>query len=119
MLEVRDLHAFYGKSHVLHGVSLDVREGEIVSLLGRNGVGRSTTVKAIMGQVAAKGEVRFRGARVASGGDHRIAMALAVAGLVAEGETVVEDTECVRTSFPGFVETLNRLAGGPAVTVEA
>jgi branched-chain amino acid transport system ATP-binding protein len=61
MLEVRDLHAFYGKSHVLHGVSLDVREGEIVSLLGRNGVGRSTTVKAIMGQVAATGDVRFRG----------------------------------------------------------
>jgi branched-chain amino acid transport system ATP-binding protein len=61
MLEVRDLHAFYGKSHVLHGVSLDVREGEIVSLLGRNGVGRSTTVKAIMGQVAARGEIRFRG----------------------------------------------------------
>ena len=61
MLEVRDLHAWYGKSHVLHGVTLDVRAGEIVSLLGRNGVGRSTTVKAIMGQVAAKGEVRFRG----------------------------------------------------------
>jgi branched-chain amino acid transport system ATP-binding protein len=61
MLEVRDLHAFYGKSHVLHGVNLDVREGEIVSLLGRNGVGRSTTVKSIMGQVAARGEVRFRG----------------------------------------------------------
>ncbi|HUQ29301.1 MAG TPA: ABC transporter ATP-binding protein [Usitatibacter sp.] len=61
MLEVRDLHAFYGKSHVLHGVSLDVREGEIVSLLGRNGVGRSTTVKSIMGQVHARGEVRFRG----------------------------------------------------------
>ena len=61
MLEVRDLHAFYGKSHVLHGVSLDVREGEIVSLLGRNGVGRSTTVKSIMGQVAGRGSVRFRG----------------------------------------------------------
>ena len=61
MLEVRALHAFYGKSHVLHGVDLDVRAGEIVSLLGRNGVGRSTTVKAIMGQVAARGQVRFRG----------------------------------------------------------
>jgi branched-chain amino acid transport system ATP-binding protein len=61
MLEVRDLHAYYGKSHVLHGVTLDVREGEIVSLLGRNGVGRSTTVKAIMGQVRAQGSVRFRG----------------------------------------------------------
>jgi branched-chain amino acid transport system ATP-binding protein len=65
MLEVRDLHAFYGKSHILHGVNLDVREGEIVSLLGRNGVGRSTTVKAIMGQVAARGRIRFRGEELA------------------------------------------------------
>ncbi|HSL52221.1 MAG TPA: ABC transporter ATP-binding protein [Candidatus Deferrimicrobiaceae bacterium] len=60
MLTVRDLHAFYGKSHILHGVSLDVSEGEIVSLLGRNGVGRSTTIKAIMGGVDASGSVRFR-----------------------------------------------------------
>jgi 3-phosphoshikimate 1-carboxyvinyltransferase len=66
-----------------------------------------------------EGPQRFRGARVQSDGDHRMAMALAVAGLVADGETIVEDTACVRTSFPGFVETLNRLAGGPAVTVEA
>ena len=57
MLEVRGLNAWYGKSHILHGVDLDVREGEIVSLLGRNGVGRSTTVKAIMGQVAARAHV--------------------------------------------------------------
>jgi branched-chain amino acid transport system ATP-binding protein len=64
MLEVRDLHAYYGKSHVLHGVTLDVREGEIVSLLGRNGVGRSTTAKAIMGQVAGRGSVRFRGEEI-------------------------------------------------------
>jgi branched-chain amino acid transport system ATP-binding protein len=61
MLAVADLHAFYGKSHILHGVNLEVREGEIVSLLGRNGVGRSTTIKAIMGDVAAHGSVRFRG----------------------------------------------------------
>jgi branched-chain amino acid transport system ATP-binding protein len=60
MLTVRDLHAFYGKSHILHGVNLDVSEGEIVSLLGRNGVGRSTTIKAIMGGVDARGSVRFR-----------------------------------------------------------
>ena len=53
MLEVRDLHAFYGKSHILQGVDLEVGEGEIVSLLGRNGVGRSTTCKAIMGLVDA------------------------------------------------------------------
>ena len=65
MLEVRDLHAFYGKSHILHGVHLDVRAGEIVSLLGRNGVGRSTTIKAIMGMVACKGSVRFKGEEIA------------------------------------------------------
>jgi branched-chain amino acid transport system ATP-binding protein len=61
MLEVRDLHAYYGKSHILHGVTLRVGDGEIVSLLGRNGVGRSTTIKAIMGDVDAHGSVRFRG----------------------------------------------------------
>ena len=64
MLAVTDLHAFYGKSHILHGVTLGVGEGEIVSLLGRNGVGRSTTIKAIMGDVAAEGSVRFRGEEV-------------------------------------------------------
>src|SRR5205814_4405408 len=61
MLELRDLHAFYGKSHILQGVSLSVGEGEIVSLLGRNGVGRSTTCKAIMGLVEPVGTVRYRG----------------------------------------------------------
>jgi branched-chain amino acid transport system ATP-binding protein len=61
MLEVRDLHAYYGKSHILHGVNLRVGEGEIVSLLGRNGVGRSTTIRAIMGLVERRGSVRFRG----------------------------------------------------------
>jgi branched-chain amino acid transport system ATP-binding protein len=61
ILEVRDLHAFYGKSHILQGVDLSVDEGEIVSLLGRNGVGRSTTCKAIMGLVEPVGSVHFRG----------------------------------------------------------
>ncbi len=61
MLEVRDLHAFYGKSHILHGVHLSVGDGEIVSLLGRNGVGRSTTIKAVMGMVDCHGSVKFKG----------------------------------------------------------
>ena len=61
LLDIRDLHAYYGKSHVLHGVNLHVGQGEIVSLLGRNGVGRSTTVKAAMGQVTATGSVKFKG----------------------------------------------------------
>jgi branched-chain amino acid transport system ATP-binding protein len=65
MLAVSDLHAFYGKSHILRGVHLPVDEGEIVSLLGRNGVGRSTTIKAIMGDVRAHGSVRFRGQEIA------------------------------------------------------
>lgn len=61
LLAVRGLHAWYGKSHVLHGVELRVGAGEIVSLLGRNGAGRSTTIKAAMGQVAAQGSVMFKG----------------------------------------------------------
>lgn len=59
LLKLDNVHAFYGKSHVLHGVSMEVRPGEIVSLLGRNGAGRSTTVKTVMGQVDAKGSVKF------------------------------------------------------------
>ena len=65
ILEVRDLHAFYGQSHILHGVDLAVNEGEIVSLLGRNGVGRSTLCKAIMGLVEPRGSVIYRGKNVA------------------------------------------------------
>ncbi|HUP10003.1 MAG TPA: ATP-binding cassette domain-containing protein, partial [Caldimonas sp.] len=60
MLELRGVQAYYGKSHILHGVDMRVGEGEIVSLLGRNGSGRSTTVKAIMGLVAAEGSIRWR-----------------------------------------------------------
>src|SRR5258708_26178748 len=64
MLEVKDLHAYYGKSHILHGVHLQVGPGEIVSLLGRNGVGRSTTIKSIMGQVNSTGSVKFKGEEI-------------------------------------------------------
>jgi branched-chain amino acid transport system ATP-binding protein len=64
-LAVSNLHAYYGQSHILQGVDLNVNDGEIVSLLGRNGVGRSTTCKAIMGLVAAQGTVRYRGRDIA------------------------------------------------------
>ena len=60
LLQLAGVHAYYGKSHILHGVDLNVRAGEIVSLLGRNGSGRSTTVKSIMGLVAAEGSIRLR-----------------------------------------------------------
>ena len=61
MLKLENVHAFYGKSHVLQGVSLEVRPGEIVALLGRNGSGRSTTAKAIMGLVEAQGTISWKG----------------------------------------------------------
>ena len=73
MLEIDDLHAYYGKSHILQGVSFAVREGEIVSLLGRNGVGRSTVVKTIMGLVPPAGSITFRGERIDGLPPHRIA----------------------------------------------
>jgi branched-chain amino acid transport system ATP-binding protein len=73
MLAVRGLHAYYGKSHILQGVDLDVAGGEIVSLIGRNGVGRSTTIKAIIGEVAPVGSVRFKGREIAGLPSHRIA----------------------------------------------
>jgi branched-chain amino acid transport system ATP-binding protein len=74
MLEVRDLHAWYGESHVLHGVTFDVREGEVVTLLGRNGAGRTSTLRAIMGLTGSrKGSVRVRGTEVIGLATHRIA----------------------------------------------
>ncbi len=73
MLEVSDLHAYYGKSHILQGVSFTVGEGEIVSLLGRNGVGRSTTIKTIMGEVRPEGSIKFRGEEIAGLKTHEIA----------------------------------------------
>jgi branched-chain amino acid transport system ATP-binding protein len=73
MLEVNDLHAFYGKSHILQGVNFHVGEGEIVSLLGRNGVGRSTTIKAIMGEVPPHGSIKFRGKEISGLREQEIA----------------------------------------------
>jgi branched-chain amino acid transport system ATP-binding protein len=73
LLQVENLHAYYGKSHILHGVSFDIGTGEIVSMLGRNGVGRSTTIKAIMGDVPPRGTIRFRDREIAGMKPHQIA----------------------------------------------
>jgi len=73
MLEVRDLHAYYGKSHILQGVDMNIAAGEVVSLLGRNGVGRSTTVKAIMGEVPPHGTISFKGQNIAGLPSYKIA----------------------------------------------
>ena len=73
MLAVKDLHAYYGKSHVLRGVNMEIMPGEVIALLGRNGVGRSTTAKAIMGEVAPKGEITFKGQPISGLESHKIA----------------------------------------------
>jgi len=73
MLNIQNLHAFYGKSHVLHGVSFDVQPGEIVALLGRNGSGRSTTAKAIMGLVDCQGSISWKGSETVGKKAYQIA----------------------------------------------
>lgn len=74
MLSVSNLHAFYGRAHILHGVSLEARAGEVVALLGRNGAGKSTAMKAIMGLVPpAEGEVTFDGTRIDRLAPYRVA----------------------------------------------
>jgi branched-chain amino acid transport system ATP-binding protein len=73
MLKIENLHAYYGKSHVLHGVEFGVGEGEIVALLGRNGSGRSTTAKAIMGMVECSGNVAWKGREIAGRKPYEIA----------------------------------------------
>jgi branched-chain amino acid transport system ATP-binding protein len=73
-LEIRQLQAWYGESHVLHGVDLDVQEGEVVTLLGRNGAGRTSTMRAIMGLVGTrKGSIKVRGTETIALAPHRIA----------------------------------------------
>ena len=86
MLHIDNLHAYYGKSHVLHGVHFAVQHGEIVALLGRNGSGRSTTAKAIMGLVDWQGSVRWKGQSLAGRAPYDIAHA--GIGYVPEGREV-------------------------------
>ena len=74
LLKVSDLHSWYGESHILHGMELEVREGEVVTLLGRNGVGKTTTLKAIMGMVGKRaGSVMFRDSELIGLSSNRIA----------------------------------------------
>lgn len=99
MLEVTDLHAFYGKSHILQGVNLNIQEGEIVALLGRNGVGRSTTCKAIIGEVEPKGSITFKGQDIAGKTSFEIAN-LGI-GYVPENRDI----------FPGLTTRQNLILG--------
>ena len=99
MLKVRNLNAWYGKSHILQGVDFEVGKGEIVSLLGRNGVGRSTTCKAIIGEVEPAGEVEFLGTNVEGMKPYEIAQA--GIGYVPENRDI----------FPGLTTRQNLLLG--------
>ena len=102
MLKVADLHAYYGKSHVLHGVSFEVGPGEIVALLGRNGSGRSTTAKAILGLVHWEGAIAWKGQSLAGRKTHDIAhLGL---GYVPESRDI----------FPGLTVHQNLLLGQKA-----
>ena len=99
LLEVAGLNAYYGKSHILRGVTFRVGENEIVGLLGRNGVGRSTTIKAVMGGVRPKGSVRFKGEEIAGLKPHQAARL---------GLGYVPET---RDIFPGLTVRQNLLLG--------
>ncbi len=99
MLEVENLHAYYGKSHILQGVNMRIEEGEIVALLGRNGVGRSTTCKAIMGEVRPEGSVRFKEQEIA--GKKAFEIANLGIGYVPENRDI----------FPGLTTRQNLILG--------
>jgi len=130
LLTVRDLHAYYGKSHVLQGVSLTVRPGEVVGLLGRNGVGKTTTLKAIMGLITRRGQVVFKSTEVSSLPAHQIprlgigyvpqgrhifpeftVWENLMVGLVTEKTAPPERLEAVFRNFPVLGERLKQLGG--------
>lgn len=130
LLTVRDLHAYYGKSHVLQGVSLTVRPGEVVGLLGRNGVGKTTTLKAIMGLITRRGQVVFKSTEVSSLPAHQIprlgigyvpqgrhifpeftVWENLMIGLVKEKTAPPERLDAVFRNFPVLGERLKQLGG--------
>ncbi len=108
-----------GVTEIRDAADLRVKESDRIAALATELVKLGVRVDQRADGLAIHGGARLAGARVDSHGDHRIAMALVVAGLAATGETVVENTACISTSFPEFVSTLNRLAGGETVQVEA
>jgi 3-phosphoshikimate 1-carboxyvinyltransferase len=108
----------HGVTTITEAAELRVKESDRIAALARELGKMGVRIEERPDGMAIAGPQRLRGARVSSGGDHRMAMALAVAGLVADGETLIDDTACVATSFPQFVETLNALAGTEALLVE-
>ena len=107
-----------GVTVVRDATELRVKESDRIAAIGRELGKLGVPIEERPDGMAITGGHRLHGAAVTSGGDHRMAMALTVAALIAEGETVIEDTDCVNTSFPQFTETINALAGRPVITVE-
>jgi 3-phosphoshikimate 1-carboxyvinyltransferase len=106
-----------GRTRITDAAELRVKESDRIRAVATELAKLGARVTETPDGLEIDGGARLRGARVQSGGDHRMAMALVVAGLVAEGETIVEDTGCIGTSFPGFLETVNTLAGSACVEV--
>jgi 3-phosphoshikimate 1-carboxyvinyltransferase len=107
-----------GITYVRDAQELRVKESDRIAALGRELAKMGVAVEERPDGMAITGGRRLHGAAVSSGGDHRMAMALAVAGLIADGETLVDDVACVATSFPMFADTVNALAGTAAIEVE-
>jgi 3-phosphoshikimate 1-carboxyvinyltransferase len=107
-----------GTTRVRDAAELRVKESDRIQAIAIQLARMGARVREYPDGLEIEGGRRLRGAAVSSGGDHRMAMALVVAGLAAEGPTVVEDTACIATSFPGFAAALNALAGGPCAVEE-
>jgi len=117
MLEVRDIHSYYGKSHILHGVSLDLKEGEMVCLLGRNGVGKSTTLKSIMGVVKPQqGSIRFHDQELVGLAPYEIARA--GIGYVPEDRRIFRSLTVHENLLMGIKSGKKGNAGAESWTVE-
>jgi len=108
-----------GRTEIRDAAELRVKESDRIAAIARGLGAMGARVTERPDGLVIEGGARLRGARVSSGGDHRLAMALAIAGLVAQGETVVDDTACIETSFPRFADTINALTGEPSVVSEA
>jgi branched-chain amino acid transport system ATP-binding protein len=117
MIVVKDIHSYYGKSHILHGVSLELKEGELVCLLGRNGVGKSTTLKSIMGIVRpTHGSIRFDGKELVGGQPYQIAR-LGV-GYVPEDRRVFKSLTVHENLLMGIQKEKNSGAAGRVWTID-
>jgi branched-chain amino acid transport system ATP-binding protein len=117
MMEVKDIHSYYGKSHILHGVSLELKEGELVCLLGRNGVGKSTTLKSIMGIVRpTHGSIRFDGKELVGSQPYQVAR-LGV-GYVPEDRRIFKSLTVHENLLMGTQKAKNSNAAEKAWTIE-